>query len=225
MDLEFRELERFKSIIGCDEVGRGPLAGPVNACAVRVQRKDSLILEKLKNLNITDSKKLSVKKRQNILQNLKIDVSKIELNQVYTNSELGYSFAFCICEHDHHDIDLMNILQASLSAMKTASDYLVLEKSKVLIDGNKAFKSEKIDVVETQAIVKGDSKVLIIALASIIAKEYRDQKMKILNNIYPGYNLDKHAGYPTKEHRDAIKRLGPSTIHRKTFKGVKEFWQ
>ena len=213
------ELRTYENIIGCDEVGRGPLAGPVSACAVRFEKSNLALLEKLQSLSITDSKKLSAKKRQNILAELKIDVSKIILDQKYENSSLGQSFTFCVSEHDHKDIDQLNILQASLSAMKKASDSIKNNSSKILIDGNKVFDS----TVETESIVKGDSQVLAIAMASIIAKEYRDKKMKEFDILYPGYNLGKHSGYPTKEHRDAIKKLGPSKIHRKTFKGVKEF--
>ena len=91
--------------------------------------------------------------------------------------------------------------------------------SKVLIDGNKSFLSAG----ETESVVKGDSKVVTIGLASIIAKVFRDEKMKGFDLQYPGYNLGKHAGYPTKEHRHAVQTIGPSPIHRKTFKGVKEF--
>lgn len=217
MDQE--NLKKYNAIIGCDEVGRGPIAGPVNACAAKINKANAKILPKLVELKVTDSKKLSEKKRKIILETLKIDATKVEINKVYENKELGYTFQYCVTEHTHDDIDKMNILQASLSAMKNASDKLIEDDSIILIDGNKTFES----IVATEAVIKGDSKVIMIGLASIIAKEFRDEKMKRYDQEYPGYNLSQHAGYPTKEHKLAVKNLGPSPIHRKTFKGVKEF--
>ncbi len=217
MEIDLEVLKRFKAIIGCDDVGRGPIAGPVNACAVKIN--DPKTLAKLIDLNVTDSKKLTDKKRKNILENLNINVHNIELDKVYSNSTLENEFFYCVTEHTHAEIDKMNILQASLSAMKIASEKLVEKNSMILIDGNKTFES----CTETKAIVKGDSKVVAIGLASIIAKVFRDEKMKVYDRKYPGYNLGKHAGYPTKEHRHAVQKIGPSPIHRKSFKGVKEF--
>jgi ribonuclease HII len=154
-----------------------------------------------------------------ILEKLDIDLSKIELDQSYSNNSLGLNFSYCVSEHSHQEIDKMNILQASLSAMKNACGKIQDKKSKILVDGNKVFESS----TAIESIIKGDSKVIAIALASIIAKEYRDKKMKEYDALYPGYNLSQHAGYPTKEHRDAVKKIGPSAIHRKSFKGVKEY--
>lgn len=217
MDLEY--LDKYSAIIGCDEVGRGPIAGPVNSCAVKIENTQTKLIQGLIELNVTDSKKLSDKKRKKILELLEIDVQQIRLGVVYKKNFLENSYSFCVEEHSHDDIDRMNILQASLSAMKNASDKLYVENSIVLIDGNKSFISKS----AVEAIVKGDSKVVAIALASIIAKVFRDEKMVCLDQKYPGYNFKKHAGYPTKEHKNAVKELGPSPIHRKTFKGVKEF--
>lgn len=219
--MDKKYLENFHSIIGCDEVGRGPIAGPVNACAVKVS--DCQTLSSLEAINVTDSKRLSLKKRIKILDELEININKLQLNKVYTVELPGIKFQFCLTEHSHLDIDKMNILKASLSAMKKASDKLIdklVEKDLiVLIDGNKVFESN----AKTEAIVKGDSKSITIGLASIIAKVFRDEKMKDLDTKFPGYNLSQHAGYPTQEHRDAVKKIGPSPIHRKTFKGVKEY--
>ena len=217
-DLDY--LFKFDNLIGCDEVGRGPIAGPVNSCAVAIESHQSDLIEKLSKLNVTDSKKLTDKKRKKILESLSIDVTKIDQNKIYENSALGEKFSFVIGEHSHEDIDRMNILQASLSAMKIASDKLIQGNTKILVDGNKTFDSAAADI---EFVIKGDSKFVIIGLASIIAKVFRDEKMKALNILYPGYNLAKHAGYPTKEHRDAVKKLGPCKIHRKSFKGVKEY--
>ncbi|MAX65427.1 MAG: ribonuclease HII [Halobacteriovoraceae bacterium] len=212
-------LVEFSQIIGCDEVGRGPIAGPVTACAV-VVKKDSLgLIDYLHQLGVTDSKKLTERKRKNILAHLGIDFLNLELNQIYSKDIEGYCFQFCLFEHTPQQIDQMNILQASLSAMKNAAVGFENESSLILIDGNKVFDSKS----QVQAVIKGDSKSVVIGMASVIAKVFRDEKMKYLDTVYPGYLLGKHAGYPTKEHKLAVKKLGPSPIHRKTFKGVKEF--
>jgi ribonuclease HII len=219
MDNEY--LVNYKNVVGCDEVGRGPLAGPVNAAAVIINDLESL--ETLSKLNVTDSKKLTHKKRVKILEQLQIEVEKIELGvpvSIKLTTEVGkLRFRFCVTEHSPAEIDKMNILAASLNAMKSASEKLANKFSIILIDGNKAFESK----FKTDPIVKGDSKSIAIGMASIIAKVFRDEKMALLDLEYPGYNLSRHAGYPTKEHRDAVKKLGPSPIHRKTFKGVKEY--
>lgn len=217
IDLEY--FAKTQVIIGCDEVGRGPIAGPVNACAVKINRNNSQLINLLVELKVTDSKKLTDKKRKIILEQLNIDVSNIEVNKVYKNLSLGFEFEFCLTEHSHEEIDSMNILQASLSAMKRASEYMRVDDAQVFIDGNKTFDSS----MRTQAVIKGDSKFVVIGLASIIAKVFRDEKMRAFDKEYPGYNLAKHAGYPTKEHKNAVAKIGPSPIHRKTFKGVKEF--
>jgi ribonuclease HII len=212
-------LKTYKGIVGCDEVGRGPIAGPVTACAVKIAKKNLGVLKELVNVNVTDSKKLTDKKRQIILEKLGIDVHELVLAKNYKVKMAGGFFEFCLFEHDHNEIDEMNILQASLSAMKLASESLDPKDCLILIDGNKEFQSD----YNRQSVVKGDSKVVAIGMASIIAKVFRDEKMKHYDSIYPGYNLKKHAGYPTKEHKDAVKKLGPSPIHRKSFKGVKEY--
>lgn len=203
-------------LIGCDEVGRGPLAGPVVAAAVYCD--DAKVLSVLQDLGITDSKKLSVKKRRLIFEKLNIELDKVVLNK---KTELIPGLYFNISELSEKVIDEINILKASLLAMQTASLKL-LPKDKngsLLIDGNKSFDFP----VSAFPIVKGDSKSLLIGLASILAKEFRDEKMKAFDEVYPGYNFASHAGYPTAKHRSAIASIGVSPIHRKTFKGVKEF--
>lgn len=211
------ELKKFVGLIGCDEVGRGPIAGPVNACAVRIE--SSKLVDELLAINVTDSKKLTEKKRKKILKLLGIDIDKLELNRVYKINYAGEKIGFCIAEHSPEEIDNMNILKASLSAMKNASEKLINTGDKILVDGNKIFSSETV----IEAVVKGDSKSTAIGLASIIAKVFRDEKMKEYDRKFPGYGLANHAGYPTKEHKFAVEKLGPTPIHRKTFKGVKEF--
>ncbi|MBD64269.1 MAG: ribonuclease HII [Halobacteriovoraceae bacterium] len=215
MDLDY--LKKYKSIIGVDEVGRGPIAGPVCACAVKISDPD-LILE-LQDLNITDSKKLNLKKRNEILNALNINIHELELDKVYNTHLKHYQLSFVISEMDHLQIDKMNILQASLLAMKTSTDSLTDAETFILIDGNKTFESSS----PLEAVIKGDSKFTSIALASIIAKNFRDEKMAKYAIQYPGYSFEKHAGYPTKNHKQAVRELGPSPIHRRTFKSVKEF--
>lgn len=210
MQFDLNYFENYQYIIGCDEVGRGPLAGPVVGCAVKINRD---ALSKLSELGLTDSKKLSDKKRADIIKKLQI---KFLLNKKVNMPD----FSFCLWEHSPIEIDEMNILQASLSCMSKCASTLMEESCITLIDGNKEFK----EFTHPQAaIVKGDSKSLAIGLASVIAKVYRDNLMKEYAEKFPGYGLEKHAGYPTKFHKEAIKNLGITPIHRKTFKGVKEF--
>lgn len=215
--------------LGTDEVGRGPLAGPVVSCTVKMRcsasnKAWSKALASLAELGITDSKKLTEKKRQSLLERLAIDISKVSINQIYENS----LFDFVVTEADHEVIDELNIHHASLFAMKQGVERLIALEPKrtlVLVDGKWKFPlSEKYsDLVVQAPIIKGDSKSLLIGVASIIAKEYRDLLMKKLDQLYPGYGLKDHSGYPTPKHKSAIEKLGPCTIHRKSFKGVKEF--
>ena len=218
MDLEF--FNTYDELIGCDEVGRGPIAGPVNGCAVKITKLNSGLINFLESLGVTDSKKLTTKKRLIILEKLSIDLKNLNIHEEYTIKLSEGEFSFIIGEHSPKDIDKMNILQASLSCMKNASEPLIEKKSKILIDGNKTFVIENVDI---EAIVKGDSKSTVIALASIIAKEYRDLLMQKFDIQYPGYGLARHAGYPTKAHKEAVVNLGVTPIHRKSFKGVKEY--
>jgi ribonuclease HII len=215
MDLDY--LKKFPSIIGCDEVGRGPIAGPVNSCAVKIS--DSKTIEYLLSLNVTDSKKLSTKKRLIILDTLGVSLDDIKPMICHKLKSEKFEFEFCVGEKSPQEIDKINILQASLVSMKEASIELKSEDSIILIDGNKTFETPN----EIEAVVKGDSKSVVIALASIIAKEYRDKLMVEYSLVYPGYGLERHAGYPTVAHKAAVKELGVTPIHRKSFRGVKEF--
>lgn len=221
MNIDKKYLKDYKCLVGCDEVGRGPIAGPVVACAVKFKSDSKNLVEALLDLNVTDSKKLSEKKRSVILEKLRINVRDLEVGKVYKKKYQDFSFKFCLMDHSPEDIDRINILQASLSAMRRASDALINRKSsqvKVLVDGNKVFESKG----DVDFVIKGDSKVVAIGLASIIAKNFRDELMKDYDGLYPGYGLSKHAGYPTKEHKLAVTKLGPTPIHRRSFKGVKE---
>lgn len=219
MTIDLDYFDSYKCIIGCDEVGRGPIAGPVNACSVKITKEHQVLVKFLHQMGVTDSKKLSSKKRLSILAQLEIDLELLELNKVHSVKGRYGEFSFVITECSPIEIDQMNILQAALKCMQTASDYLIEPSSIVLVDGNRPFvsKGEKL-----QTIVQGDSKSSVISLASIIAKEYRDKLMQKFHEQFPGYDFHKNAGYPTQVHKEALINLGMTPIHRKTFKGVKE---
>ena len=175
---------------GLDEAGRGALAGPVVAAAVILPKNFTSDL-------INDSKKLSPKNR-------------FKLKEQIEKEALYYSIGFV----DHKRIEQVNILNASIEAMHLSISKLTITPEFLLIDGNKFKTYQKIP---HKCIVKGDSKYLNIAAASILAKTYRDIHMTELHNQYPQYHWDKNKGYPTKKHRDAIKKFGPCHYHRKTF--------
>lgn len=220
MSIDNNFFNNFDCLIGCDEVGRGPIAGPVNACSVRLKKEDKNLLKEFELLGVTDSKKLTQKKRLNILKSLQIDLNKIKLNEEFVISYKDNQFSFIVSEKSPEEIDKINILQAALGCMQISSNNLVLSNSKVLVDGNKTFDSLGESI---EAVVKGDSKSSVIGLASIIAKEYRDNLMAEFDQEFPGYSLAKNAGYPTKAHKQAVIDLGVTPIHRKSFKGVKEY--
>lgn len=207
-------------LAGSDEVGRGPLAGPVVACSVVVPRESVAdFLAVLGALKVSDSKQLSEKKRTYILKELNIDLSKLQTEKCY--EFLGAKFV--ISALSSQEIDQHNILRASMMAMEKSFRALALNGSVWwMVDGNKAPCQAPLDHT-IECVVKGDQKSLIIGIASIIAKAYRDSLMTQYALEYPGYGLEKHAGYPTAFHREAIASLGPSAIHRLSFKGVKEY--
>jgi ribonuclease HII len=181
----------IKLVGGIDEAGRGPLAGPVVAAAV-IFEKDFFLED------VNDSKKLTAKKRD-------------ELYTIITKSCLSYGIGII----DQSKIDEINILQATLNAMKLAAEQLNPQPDIILIDGNKTFDYN----VPTKTIIKGDSKSLAIASASIIAKVTRDKIMEDIAKKHPNYNWHKNKGYGTREHIDAIKKYGATKIHRKSFLG------
>ncbi len=182
-----------KYIAGVDEAGRGPLAGPVFAAAV-IFEKGVFIPE------INDSKKLSEKKRE-------------ELFEVIKEKALCYS----IVSVDEKEIDKINILNAALKCFNMAVSNLSIKPDVALIDGNRCGEMP----VPCETIVKGDSKSMSVAAASILAKVARDRYIVELDAVYPEYNFKKHKGYGTKEHLEAIQKYGPCPIHRLSFKGVK----
>jgi ribonuclease HII len=179
---------------GVDEAGRGPLAGPVVAAAC-------ILPEGYQLCGLNDSKKLSEKKRESLYEALMND------------SRVSYGIAFV----DIDQIDEMNILQATLYAMKKAVENLPTAPSCLLVDGNQL---PDIDIT-AYPIVKGDSLVLSIAAASILAKVTRDRHMKEMDAQFPEYGFLSHKGYGTKQHVDALKAFGPSPIHRKSFEPIK----
>lgn len=222
-----------------DEVGRGPLAGPVVAACVWIifhghqgQEKKSLeeILSELMALGVGDSKKIGVKKRKKIVEHFKCE--KIQASELVTFKACPlYSFGVTLDEVHAQEIDRINILQSSLKAMKKSVEKTISTfgseslRGEILVDGNKLFEWDEKSargskMLRRTSVIKGDQKSFLIGLASIIAKFYRDQWMIEASSEYPGYELEKHAGYPTAAHRLALKKLGPSSIHRKSFRGV-----
>jgi ribonuclease HII len=181
--------ETIHFIAGVDEAGRGPLAGPVVAAAA-VFSKDVYIE------NVNDCKKLKEAEREELYPRI---------------LEKAVSYGVGIV--DNVMIDKINILQASLLAMKIAYEQLSCKCDLVIVDGNKTFQCCE----PIQAIVKGDEKSFCIAAASIIAKVQRDRIMKELAKKYPGYLWEQNKGYPTKAHIEAVKKLGPTPLHRTTF--------
>ena len=176
---------------GTDEAGRGCLAGPVSAAAV-------IFSENYSNPDLNDSKKLSEKKRN-------------ELRKVIEKEAL----AFSVVHVDNHEIDKINILNASILAMHSAIKKLKIVPEFILVDGNRFSKYENL---QHKCVISGDSKFQNIAAASILAKTYRDELMTKLGNNYPQYNWNKNKGYPTKFHKMSIKLYGQSIYHRKSFR-------
>lgn len=199
----------YKIIVGLDESGRGPLAGPVTAGAVIIllPKKFSLLKNAIFKkilLLARDSKKLSPKQREEIFGLIK----KCPLIQ--------FSYALA----SEKVIDKINIEKATFLAMKKCLKKINLKPDIILIDGNRII--DKTMKVKQVAVVKGDDKIFSIALASIIAKVIRDRKMKLLAKKYPKYKFEIHKGYPTKLHRKLLKKYGPCPIHRLSYKPVKK---
>jgi ribonuclease HII len=176
---------------GCDEVGRGCIAGPVVAAAV-------ILPTEYFNNSIIDSKKLSPKKREKIGKEI-----------------IGNAIAWSVSEVSNNTIDKINILNASILAMHRALDKLKVRPEFIIVDGNK-FKPYK--NVKHECIIKGDNKFQNIAAASILAKNYRDDLMKNLSQKFDKYSWESNFGYPTKKHRDSIIKHGATEYHRKSFK-------
>ena len=180
----------FNTICGVDEAGRGPLAGPV--CAAAVILPTDAVIE-----GLDDSKKLSEKKRERLYEEI-------------TEKAIAYCVAYGTLE----EIETLNILEATFLAMNRAVDGLKIKPDFALIDGNRVPKGIKIPCA---TVVKGDSKSMSVAAASVLAKVTRDRLMLTYDGKYPQYNFKKHKGYGTKEHTLLIQQYGPSPIHRLSF--------
>ena len=186
---------RISLVAGVDEVGRGPLAGDVVAAAVILPEDHGLV-------GLADSKKISEKKRVRLFEEIKSAAS-----------------SFCIGRASVQEIDDINILQASLLAMKRAVEGLSSKPDFVQVDGNKLPDWN----FESEAIVGGDGKIEHISAASILAKVTRDREMLELDKLYPGYGFAAHKGYPTKAHIQALAAKGPCAVHRRSYAPVKKY--
>lgn len=180
-------------LAGCDEVGRGPLAGDVVTAAVILDPENPI-----EGLN--DSKKLTEKKRELLFDEIQKKAK-----------------SWCIARASVAEIDQLNILQASLLAMARAVQGLHIQPEHVLVDGNKLPKWN----YSAEAVVQGDARVAAISAASILAKVTRDREMVRLDKEYPGYGFAEHKGYPTKMHMEALERLGATPLHRTSFAPVR----
>lgn len=195
-DFEKQAIEQgYQCVAGVDEAGRGPLAGPVTAAAIVLPTDQDFP-------GLDDSKKLTEERREYFYEKLT------------RMTDLWF-----VAVVDSLWIDEINILQATRLAMKQAVEKLKRTPDLVLVDGN-----QRIDIQPDQkTLVKGDQRCLSIAAASVLAKVTRDRLMQNYHQRYPDYGFDQHKGYGTKLHRDSIREHGPCEIHRKTFKGVKEY--
>jgi len=189
----FADAWRGRRVCGADEAGRGPLAGPVVAAAV--------ILDPARPIGgLRDSKQLSPARRDVLAQQIR-----------------GRAMAWAIAEASVAEIDALNILQASLLAMRRAIDALEPAAELALIDGNQLPRLR----IEARAVIGGDALEPAISAASILAKQYRDQLMAGLDREFPGYGFAVHAGYPTAQHLDRLRALGPCAVHRRSFAPVR----
>ncbi len=182
-------------IAGVDEAGRGPLCGPVVAAVVVVDVKD---IKRLKSLGVKDSKKLSASLREKLFDDIYSVAYEIK--------------AFCV---SNKVIDKINIHNASLYAMKRCVLSLSVKPDILLVDGR--FKIPDLYIKQIP-VIKGDLKVVVISAASIVAKVIRDKIMCSLHRIYPEYDFKSNKGYPTRYHKEAIKRYGPTPFHRRSFR-------
>ena len=185
-----------KIVAGADEAGRGPLAGAVFAAAV-------ILDENLPLPGLRDSKKLAPSHRRLLAAKIR-----------------AYSRNWAIATASVAEIERLNILHASLLALRRAVEKLPVQPHEVLIDGNVLPKL----TLPARAIVRGDALIPAISAASVLAKEARDEYMRLLERKYPGYGFARHKGYPTGGHRQALVSLGPSPVHRRNFSPVKDYF-
>jgi len=181
-------------LAGVDEVGRGPLAGDVITAAVILPRNHRIV-------GLTDSKALNSRQRENLYEDI-----------------TSQALAWTVGRSTVAEIDRFNILQATMTAMRRAVMALTLEPDYVAVDGNRVPTWE----YKSEAVIKGDGRVDVISAASIIAKVVRDAEMVALDRKYPGYGFAKNKGYGTPQHLEALNRLGPTDVHRRSFTPVAE---
>jgi len=184
-------------VCGVDEAGRGPLAGPVFAAAVILDPARTIV-------GLADSKKISERKRERLA---------VEIRE----KALAFGIAFATVE----EIDRLNILQATLLAMRRAVEALAVQPGEALIDGNRCPQL----AMPARAIVGGDATVPAISAASILAKTARDAEMRLIHEAFPQYALDRHKGYDTAAHREALKLHGPASFHRRSFGPVRALFE
>lgn len=194
LGLDFNLVEAL--VAGVDEVGRGPLCGAVVTAAVILDPGKPI-------LGLNDSKKLSLARREALFDEIQ-----------------EKALAWCVARAEVAEIDQLNILHATMLAMQRAVEGLQVQPRLALIDGNRCPRL----AVPSSPVVKGDSQVPAIAAASILAKVTRDREMQVLDALYPGYGLAGHKGYPTAEHLEALRRLRPTPIHRRSFAPVRDAW-
>ncbi|MET3717152.1 ribonuclease HII [Pseudomonas sp. PvP001] len=195
MGLDFDLVEEL--VAGVDEVGRGPLCGAVVTAAVILDPRRPI-------LGLNDSKKLTEARRELLYDEI-----------------CEKALAWCIARAEVEEIDRLNILHATMLAMQRAVQGLSITPRLALIDGNRC---PQLDV-PSAPVIQGDAKVPAIAAASILAKVSRDREMSAFELIYPGYGMGGHKGYPTPVHLEALTRLGPTPIHRRSFAPVRAAWQ
>ncbi|KNC06382.1 ribonuclease HII [Pseudomonas sp. RIT-PI-a] len=195
MGLDFDLVEEL--VAGVDEVGRGPLCGAVVTAAVILDPRRPI-------LGLNDSKKLNEARRELLYDEI-----------------CEKALAWCIARAEVEEIDRLNILHATMLAMQRAVQGLSITPRLALIDGNRC---PQLDV-PSAPVIQGDAKVPAIAAASILAKVSRDREMSAFELIYPGYGMGGHKGYPTPVHLEALARLGPTPIHRRSFAPVRAAWQ
>lgn len=195
MDSDFSRdfLKGYQYIAGVDEVGRGPLAGPVVTAAVILDPENPIE-------GLADSKKLSEKRREMLTEEIK-----------------AKAIAWAIGRSEVEEIDQINILQATMEAMQRAVQILTIQPDFVLIDGNR----KPLLPYPMEAVIKGDERVAEISAASILAKTTRDKEMIALDKQFPGYGFASHKGYPTKQHIQALQVLGITEMHRRSFAPVR----
>jgi ribonuclease HII len=192
LGLDFSLVEEL--VAGVDEVGRGPLCGAVVTAAVILDPARPI-------LGLNDSKKLTAARREQLFDEI-----------------CAKAISWCIARAEVEEIDQLNILHATMLAMQRAVAGLSVQPKLALIDGNRC----PVLAVPSASVVKGDSQVPAIAAASILAKVSRDREMQMLDLQYPGYGIAGHKGYPTPAHLEALRRLGPTPIHRRSFAPVRK---